>query len=238
MAQLVKEIMNTEMFTARSTDRVEDLVGYYRLLGIGACPVMADDGALLGMISLRDLISAQPRTAFDHMSRPVITVDEDSSIEKAAVLMGESSCHRLPVVDSSGSLVGIVSSLDVIRGLVGIPARHPDAFRHVDETTTLSWSGDTPLEYDRVEAASEDTGVLAIVHGGVGQRERVVWVEMPANMRARLLELLSQPQEQHASLRAWLENGPLLFRTAEIPDRSTGQLVVDILQRRAGHAQM
>ena len=47
------------------------------------------------------------------MTSDVITVTPDVSIMKAARIMKDSNIRRLPVVDSEGSLVGIVSDRDI-----------------------------------------------------------------------------------------------------------------------------
>jgi CBS domain-containing protein len=52
--------------------------------------------------------------AKDVMSRPVFTVRPDDSIEQATALMAGRDITSVPVVDSSGSMVGVVSEIDLI----------------------------------------------------------------------------------------------------------------------------
>lgn len=59
------------------------------------------------------------------MSKPVITVHEDTSLEEALDLMQEQNVGRLPVVDAHGRLIGIVSERQLLR-------------EHPSEATTLS----------------------------------------------------------------------------------------------------
>ncbi len=47
------------------------------------------------------------------MTRDVFTVDPDSSMMKAARLMKDKNVSRLPVVDESGRLLGIISDRDI-----------------------------------------------------------------------------------------------------------------------------
>ena len=47
------------------------------------------------------------------MSAPVKTVREDSSLKDATALMESSKIRRVPVVDASGKLTGIVSVADI-----------------------------------------------------------------------------------------------------------------------------
>jgi len=51
------------------------------------------------------------------MSKNVITVNPDDSLESAATLMVENNISRLPVVDENSDLVGIVSRRDIMTRL-------------------------------------------------------------------------------------------------------------------------
>ena len=51
------------------------------------------------------------------MSKNVITVSPDKDIESAATLLVREKIKRLPVVDDSGNLVGIVSRKDIMHYL-------------------------------------------------------------------------------------------------------------------------
>ena len=43
------------------------------------------------------------------------TLNPDDSIQRAAELLGDGAFHALPVVDPQGSLVGILTSTDLVR---------------------------------------------------------------------------------------------------------------------------
>jgi acetoin utilization protein AcuB len=51
----------------------------------------------------------------NRMTKRPITVDKDTSVDKALELMHSEHVRRLPVVDKSGMLVGIVSELDLLK---------------------------------------------------------------------------------------------------------------------------
>ncbi len=51
----------------------------------------------------------------DRMSKPVITVRQDTNVEEALRLMHSENIRRLPVVDKSGNMIGIVSELDLLK---------------------------------------------------------------------------------------------------------------------------
>lgn len=56
--------------------------------------------------------------AKDVMSRPVLTVRPDDSIEQAAALLTSNNIAAAPVVDAAGDLVGMVSERDLLQGRV------------------------------------------------------------------------------------------------------------------------
>jgi len=95
------------------------------------------DGKLVGMVTDRDIKEASPSKATtldlhelyyllsdlkvkDIMSRNVITVDADDTVEKAAVIMLEHRVGGLPVVNKKGEMIGIITQGDVFRVLISI----------------------------------------------------------------------------------------------------------------------
>lgn len=60
---------------------------------------------------LRKLVATR---AEDIMTKHVITVDEETVVEKVAELMAEKDVNRIPVV-RNGNLVGIISRSDIVR---------------------------------------------------------------------------------------------------------------------------
>ena len=64
--------------------------------------------------SHKDIRKAEGLTAGDLMTRPPVTAAPEDSVEQAARMMHFMRVKRLPVVDSGGQLVGIVSRSDVL----------------------------------------------------------------------------------------------------------------------------
>jgi len=54
----------------------------------------------------------------DVMSAPAITVRNDATIEDAATLMHDKKVSRLPVVNTTGRLVGLIARGDIVRAIV------------------------------------------------------------------------------------------------------------------------
>jgi CBS domain-containing protein len=55
----------------------------------------------------------------DIMMPLLFTLREDASVARAAALMAQKSVHQLPITSGAGEIVGIVSSLDILRWLAG-----------------------------------------------------------------------------------------------------------------------
>jgi CBS domain-containing protein len=74
--------------------------------------------------------------AADLMSRPVLTVRADDTVEQAAALLSHKDVTAAPVLDAEGDLVGIVSEGDLLRARAGgEPAAKRPAARVVDVMT-------------------------------------------------------------------------------------------------------
>jgi magnesium transporter len=79
----------------------------------------ADATRLVGVVSLRELVRAQPLQRLDEiMTREPITVSVDTDQEEVARLIAKYSFQAMPVLDRSGALAGIVTVDDVLDVLV------------------------------------------------------------------------------------------------------------------------
>jgi CBS domain-containing protein len=85
----------------------------------GAVPVV-DGGRPIGILTDRDVALAVANNpdlgnlpVADFMSKDVVSVSPDASLEEAGAMFGQHSVHRLLVVDASGQLQGIVAISDL-----------------------------------------------------------------------------------------------------------------------------
>ncbi|AFZ27137.1 putative transcriptional regulator, contains C-terminal CBS domains [Cylindrospermum stagnale PCC 7417] len=65
----------------------------------------------------RDLHKALGQTVGEVMSKNPITISPDKTLREAAKLMHDRSIHRLPVLDSAGQVIGILTRGDIIRSM-------------------------------------------------------------------------------------------------------------------------
>ncbi len=93
---------------------------------VGSLVIVDDRKVPVGIVTDRDLtirvlaagLDADTTPVRDVMSPSPITIREDEPIEFAVKKMRQGSFRRLPVVDRSGSLLGLVSLDDVLSLLV------------------------------------------------------------------------------------------------------------------------
>lgn len=118
---LVKEVMNRDVKTARSTDTVKDAAKLMTENRIGSLVVVSGTGEVKGIITERDIMSkivvfgrnADDVKVEEIMSKDIITISPSNTLEEAANLMTSKKIKKLPVVED-GSLVGIVTASDLI----------------------------------------------------------------------------------------------------------------------------
>lgn len=119
----VTDIMTRGIVCARRelpAEAVVELVLQHRL---GCLPVIEDPGRPVGMITRVDLVEQllgggeRPTTANELMLPLAITLGERATVAHAAALMAIEGVHHIPIVDGFGRMIGLVSSLDIVRWL-------------------------------------------------------------------------------------------------------------------------
>jgi len=137
MSVTVRDVMTARVVAVREEADFKEIVTALRRFGVSACPVIDDSGRVLGVVSEADLLvkltdpelpgglirlswrlaeqtKATAVTARRLMTAPAVCIDPSEHVAQAAHLMRERQIKRLPVVDSGGRLIGIVSRCDVL----------------------------------------------------------------------------------------------------------------------------
>ena len=144
----VRDVMTADVVSFGPDDDVSDAMSTLVGREIDGAPVVDADHSVIGVITTGDLIVKESRLHFptivaifgaslelkprgfeenlekalgskvsDVMSKPAITIEASATVEDAATLMRDKRVSRLPVVEG-GRLVGIVSRVDVLRGVL------------------------------------------------------------------------------------------------------------------------
>jgi CBS domain-containing protein len=119
----VQEIMTTAVECCTPNDTAQRAAEIMRGADTGVVPVLAGENEpkVIGIVTDRDLCMAVVAPARDArqvrvqecMTGKVVTVRPEDQVERAADLMAEKQIRRLPVVNESGAIVGIVSLGDL-----------------------------------------------------------------------------------------------------------------------------
>ncbi len=117
----VEEVMTRNPVSVKPDNSVMDAVLIMDKLGIGALPVVDENGRLVGIFTERDLLrrvvarrrDPEKTLIRDVMTPNPVTVRPDESVAEALRIMSSLKVRHLPVVNDAGVLVGIVSIKDI-----------------------------------------------------------------------------------------------------------------------------
>lgn len=111
-----KDIMTREIITVRPTMNVKTLAMELIKNQISGAPVAGKNGKIVGVVSEADIIAKKGKDVKSIMSKKVVSVSEDTSVEEIARLMTAHAIKRLPVM-KDGAIVGIVSRADLVSAI-------------------------------------------------------------------------------------------------------------------------
>jgi acetoin utilization protein AcuB len=123
--------MTKDPVVIRDDTPIDEAMKIMRDNKVRRLPVLNHKGALVGIVSEKDLLYASPSpatslsiyelhylmskiTVADVMITEVITVTEDTPLEEAARIMADNKIGGLPVM-SNGELVGIITETDLFK---------------------------------------------------------------------------------------------------------------------------
>lgn len=116
----IEEIVQTDVVTAEGETEIADIVKKMAENDVGSV-VIAEGDSPVGIITDRQIalaIESTPdvanRTANDLLTSDLVTGTEEMSVFEAIRKLDEENVRRLPIVDDTGSLVGIVTLDDIL----------------------------------------------------------------------------------------------------------------------------
>jgi CBS domain-containing protein len=114
-----REIMTSNVKTATRDMPLREVAAIMRDGDMGSIPVV-EDGRLVGIVTDRDIVvrtiadgkdaSTPVREA---MTTEIFSVKPDDFVFEAIRLMGDKQVRRIPVVDDTGALAGIIAMADI-----------------------------------------------------------------------------------------------------------------------------
>ena len=188
--------MTTECVSTRAGLTVEQSIARVRA-GLGTAetvytiPVLDDGRRVVGVVSLRDLLGAEPAAPVEQLMQPAHTAGAVEPAEGAARRCADLALLALPIVDSEQRLVGMLTIDDAVRVL-----------EREESEDTARQGGTEPLRRPYLS-----TPVRSIV------RSRVVWLlvlAVGATLTVQVLSVFESTLEQVTVLALFV---PLLIGT-------------------------
>jgi CBS-domain-containing membrane protein len=209
MTRLVRDVMTRTVVVASTQTPFKQLVRMLREYRVSAVPVVGESGTIVGVVSEGDLLlhedptvltprflegherkverhKAEGLLARDLMTSPPVTIEPEASTTEAAHRMHERHVKRLPVVDADGTILGVISRVDLLVEYLRDDAEILQEVRRILKEELL-------LEPESLHVSVEE-GVVALrgqverrtlvpaiwdrvrnVEGVVGVHERLVW---------------------------------------------------------------
>ncbi|TDA69657.1 MAG: CBS domain-containing protein [Clostridia bacterium] len=184
----VRNHMSANPITVQPDDSINYAGTLMKEYGIRHLPVVSE-GQLVGVVTQTDIfkVSASPATSLsiwelnyliaklavkDAMTARVISVQEEAPVEEAALLMRQNKIGSLPVLNSTGKLVGIITETDLFDAILDAMGSNTATTRVVIECD------DRPGELSRITGVIAEYGIniwsLVVFHPAEGIAHVVV----------------------------------------------------------------
>ena len=158
MARNVKRaeaLIIRDVVTVHPDQTVEDLQRLMEEHRIHGFPVVENGDRIVGIVTWRDFRLAEPGLRVeDVMTKEVHTAGEDISLEEAKKVLHEHRIEKLPIVDGSGRVKGLITMRDIT-----LKGTYPDAVRD-DQGRLICAAALSPFDLDRARALDEYVDVI------------------------------------------------------------------------------
>jgi len=145
----VRTLMGPELVCARPELAITEVIRLMIKHRVGCIPVVDDDRRPIGVITKFDIVERldgtlqsvddapvlAERTAQEVMTPLTLTLDADDSILHAGAMMVSEETHHVLIVAGDGTLLGVVSTKDIVSWLVA----NREPVRSTDRISAPNW---------------------------------------------------------------------------------------------------
>jgi IMP dehydrogenase len=134
---------------------------------IGGIPVTDERGALVGIVTNRDLRfekNNQRKISEIMTSEDLITVGEGTSLKQAEVILQDNKVEKLPVVSKNNKLVGLITFRDIIKVREN-PDANKDQYGRLRVAAAIGVTADCLERVNALVEQGVDAVVLDSAHG-------------------------------------------------------------------------
>ena len=147
----VKDYMTKNVISVSPDTKTEKIMDLMKQSHHNSYPVVAYD-KLVGMVTAFDIVAKEwAETVEGIMSTNLVVANQDLSINDASRVMFRRGISRMPVVDSDGKLVGIITNTDMVRS--HIERSTPNKVEYFKKTMEQLYGIKTTLKHMGVETS-------------------------------------------------------------------------------------
>jgi len=158
----VKDVMTTSIITVSKTHTLRHIQIIMRENRISGVPIV-EGRRLVGLVSLDDVITALDKGYIDlpveeKMTKNIISLQDDMPLSFAISYFNKYRYGRFPVLNKDQELVGILSSIDVVRTLLAEINREVLKLEKLSKTDEVIQSTFAEMEFSSVRYDMENAG--------------------------------------------------------------------------------
>ena len=146
---------------------VQDAQSIMREYGIGGIPVVDIKGILIGIVTNRDLrFEKDVRRKISEVmtSENLVTVAKGTSLKQAEAILQDNKIEKLPVVDKTYKLVGLITFRDIIKVREN-PHANKDSFGRLRVAAAIGVTVDAVERAEALINAGVDALIIDTAHG-------------------------------------------------------------------------
>jgi IMP dehydrogenase len=146
---------------------VKDAQSIMREYGIGGIPVVDIKGILIGIVTNRDLrFEKDVRRKISEVmtSENLVTVAKGTSLKQAEAILQDNKIEKLPVVDKTYKLVGLITFRDIIKVREN-PHANKDSFGRLRVAAAIGVTVDAVERAEALINAGVDALIIDTAHG-------------------------------------------------------------------------
>ena len=158
MARAVKRaeaLVIRDVVTVKANATIDNLLGLMEEHNIHGFPVVDDGESIIGIVTWRDFrLADRNLKVSDVMTKEVITAGENISLEEAKSILHEHRIEKLPIVDDTNRVTGLITMKDIT-----LKGTYPDAVR--DEMGRLICAAAiSPFDLERAMELDEYVDII------------------------------------------------------------------------------
>lgn len=158
--------MITDPSTLGKDNVVKDALRMMQEFSIGGIPIVDEANKLIGIVTNRDLRFEKDvnRPLGEIMTKELVVAHPGITFEEAADILQQNRIEKLPVVDDSNKLIGLITYRDIIK-VKQRPMACKDAMGRLRVAAGIGITNDMYDRADALVAAGVDAMVLDTAHG-------------------------------------------------------------------------